>query len=183
MEPKPGRGLVGFVRQYALSVMVLLGTAFLLLVSLVLNAILAAAGDYLGRALPGGAALWQVVNAGFSLAVIAFLFALMFRYIPDAVVAWENALVGGAVTAALFTIGETLIGIYLGRTNVGSAFGVAGSLVVFLVWVYFSSLIFFFGAEFTKAYADRYGPPIRPAENAVPLTAESREQQGLLKKT
>jgi membrane protein len=106
----------------------------------------------------------------------------MFKYIPDAIVSWEDALVGGAVTSFLFTAGETLIGQYLGRTNVGSAFGVAGSLIVLLVWVYYSSLIFFYGAEFTKAYAEAFGSRIVPTERAVPLTDEAREHQGIPRK-
>ena len=156
IEPRPARGVLSYVRQYLFSMMALLGTGFLLLVSLALNAILAAVGDWVGGAFPGGAPLWRAVNTVVSLAVIAVLFALLFRYVPDAVVAWKDSLVGGAVTSVLFMAGESVIGLYLGRT-MASAFGVAGSLVILLIWVYYSSMIFFFGAEFTKAYADRYG--------------------------
>jgi membrane protein len=183
IEPKPRGGLASFARRYFFSMMVFLGTGFLLLVSLALNALLAAAGDHLARVLPGGSGLWQVVNTGFSLGVIAVVFALLYKYIPDAIVAWKDALLGGACTSVLFLAGEGLIGFYLGRTNVGSAFGVAGSLVVLLVWVYYSALIFFFGAELTKVYADRYGSPIRPGTDARPATEKSREQQGIPKRS
>ena len=103
----------------------------------------------------------------------------MFKYIPDAVVAWRDALIGGAVTSLFFTVGEILIGLYLGRTNLGSAFGAAGSLVILLVWIYFSAMIFFFGAEFTKNFARRYGSAIRLDGRALPVTEEAREQQGI----
>jgi membrane protein len=174
IEPKPARGVLSYARQYLFSMMALLGTGFLLFLSLALNAILAAVGDWVGGALPGGAPLWRAVNLLVFLAVIAVLFALLFRYVPDAVVTWKDSLVGGGVTSVLFMAGESLIGLYLGRTHVASAFGVAGSLVILLVWVYYSSMIFFFGAEFTKAYADRYGNRILPAGHAVAAATRAR---------
>jgi membrane protein len=179
IEPKPTRGKLAFFRKYVFSLMVLLGTGFLLLVSLAVSTLLTALGDTLDRYLPGGEGLWAAVDVLFSLAVITFLFALLYKYIPDATVAWKDALVGGLVTSILFNVGEYLIGFYLGRTNIGSAFGAAGSLVVLLVWVYYSSMIFFFGAEFTKAYAERYGSRIVPEADARPVTEEARRQQGI----
>jgi membrane protein len=159
---KPGGGWKGFLEEYVFSLLVLLGTFFLLIVSLAMNAVLAAFGDYLGRTLPGGAGLWAVVNFVLSMGVIALLFALMFRYIPSAKVGWSAAWRGGVLTSVLFTAGEAAIGFYLGRSNVGSGFGVAGSLVVILVWVYYSALIFFYGAEFTQAYGQRVAGGRRP---------------------
>lgn len=179
VEPRPGRRIVNLLREQAFAMLVVLGTGFLLVVSLVVNAAMAALGDYLSHMLPGGAGLWQAINFVISMGVIALLFALMFKFIPDAVVAWRDALVGGAVTSVLFTIGESLIGFYLGRTNLGSVFGAAGSLVILLVWIYYSSMIFFFGAEFTKIYAQRYGSRIRLNGKAIPVTEEAREQQGI----
>lgn len=179
VAPRPGQGLKSFLRKYVFSIMLLFGTGFLLLVSLLLNALLSGLGDYLGRTLPGGEGLWQAVNAGFSLVLIATLFTLMFRFIPDGRVAWKDAWIGGALTSLLFTIGEILIGFYLGRTNVGSAFGAAGSFVVLLVWVYYSSMIFLFGAEFTKTYARLRGSSIVCEPHAEPVTREAREQQGI----
>ena len=179
IELKPTRSLGAFLRKYIFSVMVLLGTGFLLLVSLAASTLLTALGDTLDRYLPGGEGLWAAVDALFSIGAITFLFALLYKYIPDAKVAWKDALVGGLVTSFLFNVGEYLIGFYLGRTNVGSAFGAAGSLVVLLVWVYYSSMIFFFGAEFTKAFATEYGSSIIPDEDARPVTEEARRQQGI----
>jgi membrane protein len=183
VEPKPTRGHIAFLRKYVFSVAVLLGTGFLLLVSLAVSTLLSALGDTLGRTLPGGEGLWAAVDVLFSLAVISFLFALLYKYIPDATVAWKDALVGGLVTSFLFNAGEYLIGFYLGRTNVGSAFGAAGSLVVLLAWVYYSSMIFFYGAEFTKAYATLYGSRILPDSDARPVTDEARRQQGIPRRT
>jgi membrane protein len=179
VAPRPGRGIKSFLGKYVFSIVLLIGTGFLLLVSLALNALLAGLGDYLARILPGGQGLWGGVNALFSLVIIAFLFALMFRFIPDGRVCWKDALIGGALTSLLFTIGEILIGFYLGRTNVGSAFGAAGSFVVLLVWVYYSSMIFFFGAEFTKTYALRFGDRIAIEPHAAPVTQSAREHQGI----
>lgn len=152
-----GSGWKGWLKDNVFSIVVLMAAAFLLVVSLTVNAVLAAAGDFLARSLPGGHALWQAVNFVVSLAVLAVLFALMFRFIPAAHVRWRDAGIGGLVTAALFVAGEAAIGFYLGRSHVGSAFGVAGSLVVLLVWVYYSALIFFYGAEFTQIYAQSRG--------------------------
>lgn len=179
VQPKPGGGIRRILAQNAVPVLILLGSGFLLVVSFVVSAALNAFGDYLGRMLPGGAGLWHAVNALFSLAVIALLFALMFEYIPDARPRWRDAWVGGIVTSVLFFVGEDVIGIYLGRSNVGSAFGAAGSLVILLVWVYYSSLIFLFGAEFTKAWAEWHGRRLRPERNARFLTEYERAQQGV----
>jgi membrane protein len=157
VPPDAKGGWKAFVKKYVFSMATLLGAAFLLVVSLAVNALLAATGDALSRSLPGGPALWQVVNFVVSLAVVAILFMLMFRYIPAARVGWREAWIGGVITSILFTVGEAAIGFYLGRSNVGSAFGVAGAVVVLLVWVYYSALIFFYGAEVTQAYGQRFG--------------------------
>ena len=179
IEPKPTEGKLAFLRKYVFSLAMLLGTGFLLLVSLAVSTLLVALGDTIQAYLPGGEGLWAAMDMLSSLAVISFLFALLYRYIPDAIVAWKDALLGGLVTSILFNMGRYLIGFYLGRSDIGSAFGAAGSLVVLLVWVYYSSQIFFFGAEFTKAYATLYGSNIVPEPHAVPVTEEAREQQGI----
>jgi membrane protein len=179
IEPKPTKGKLAFLRKYVFALAMLLGTGFLLLVSLAVSTLLTALGDTIHLYLPGGEGLWSALDLLSSLTVISFLFALLYRYIPDAVVAWKDALLGGLVTSVLFNVGRYLIGFYLGRTNIGSAFGAAGSLVVLLVWVYYSSQIFFFGAEFTKTYATRYGSSIVPEPHAVPVTEEARSQQGI----
>lgn len=179
IEPKPRRGLLHFVKDYFLSMSLALAAGFLLLVSLAVSAALAALGDYLARVLPGGATVWGIANVVLSVVVIGFLFAVLFKYLPNARVAWKDVLLGGLFTSVLFTLGEALIGLYMGRTHVGSAFGAAGSLVVVLVWVYYSSMILFFGAEFTQAYARLYGSRIVPDPDAERVSDGQREQQGI----
>jgi membrane protein len=179
VAPKPGMGLFATIRQRLLSFSMVLGIGFVLLVSLFVNAALSAAVNFVG--LGGAAVVGHLVNLILSLWIITVLFALIFKYLPDVHIQWRDVWVGAGLTAVLFTIGKTLIGLYLGHSSVGSAYGAAGSLVVFLVWVYYSTQILFLGAEFTKAYANRLGSRIQPAEHAVPLTPEDRAQQGIPK--
>jgi membrane protein len=136
--------------------------------------VLAAFGDALGRWLPEGfsATLLQVINFVISFGVIAVLFAAIFRVLPDARIRWRDVWVGASATALLFVIGKTLIGIYLGRSNPGEAFGAAGSLALLLVWIYYSSMIVLFGAEFTQAWADERGAGIQPEPGAVRMERE-----------
>jgi len=171
VKPDPAQGGVkSFVMKRLFTFGMILALAFLLLVSLVLSAALAAFGGALGRWLPAGfsATLLQGINFAISFGVIALLFAAMFRVLPDAKVRWRDVWVGAIVTAFLFVVGKTLIGIYLGHSNPGEAFGAAGSLALLLVWIYYSSMILLFGAEFTQVYANRYGSRIVPAANAMP---------------
>jgi membrane protein len=165
--PKPGRGVMGILKDRFFSFTMVLGVAFLLLVSLVISTALAAIGARLGQALPGGAALWHVVNFAVSFVTTAVLFALIFKVIPDVKISWRDVWVGGAITALLFTIGRALLGLYLGRSSMASPYGAAGSLVVLVVWVYYSAQILFLGAEFTQVYAQTFGSRIQPADNAV----------------
>ncbi|MEO8701807.1 MAG: YihY/virulence factor BrkB family protein [Kofleriaceae bacterium] len=178
VEPKKGRGVKGFLRDRFFSFTLVLGVGFLLLVSLVLSAGLAAAGAYLSNHLPGGAVLWQVVNFAISLAVLTILFALIFKVVPDVKIHWRDVWIGALVTAALFTLGKFAIGLYLGRSSVGSPFGAAGSVVVLVVWVYYSAQILFFGAEFTQVYARHHGSRIEPSKNAVKVAPEAQSQLG-----
>ncbi len=150
----------------------MLGTGFLLLVSLVLSAGLAAFGKWFGGWLPAPEFVLQILNALVSFAVITALFAMMFKGLPDARVAWRDVWIGAALTAFLFTIGKFSIGLYLGKSDVGSAYGAAGSLAILLVWVYYSAQILLFGAEFTQVYANRAGARIIPTENAVSVDPE-----------
>lgn len=177
VAPKPGRGVLGVVRDRFLSLAMVFGVGFLLLVSLVLSAALAALTKVAG--LESAGAVGQVLNVAVSLAVVTGLFAMMFKLLPDARIAWRDVWVGALVTAVLFTVGKLLIGLYLGRAGLGSAYGAAGSLVVFVVWAYYSGQILFLGAEFTKAYANQFGGRVTPAKDAVPMTAEARAQQGM----
>jgi membrane protein len=154
-----------FLRKRLLSFAMVLAIGFLLLVSLVLSAGLSAAGGWLGSG-DEEARLWQVVNACTSFVVVTLLFAMMFKFLPDAEISWRHTWVGAALTAVLFTVGKQLIGLYLGRASVGSSFGAAGSIVVFTVWIYYASLLVFLGAKITRVTARRAGERVEPAEFA-----------------
>ena len=165
VEDAEGGGIVGVVLKRVLSFGMVLTIAFFLLVSLVVSAALVAVGDAAASVVGGGAgmdALLQVANVVVGLVVVAALFAVLFKTLPDAEVAWKDAFVGGFATAVLFTVGKTLIGLYLGTANPGSAFGAAGSLALILIWIYYSALIVLVGAEFTQQWAMRFGSGIDP---------------------
>lgn len=166
VKPKPNRGLFGQLKDRFFSFTMVLGVAFLLLVSLVLSSLLSSVGTVLADTLPGGAVLWQVVNFALSFALISGLFALIFKVIPDAKVEWRDVWLGAVVTALLFTIGKQLLGLYLGKAAVGSSYGAAGSIVALVVWVYYAAQILFVGAEFTQVQARQRGAAIEPSENA-----------------
>jgi len=135
-----------------------LGTGFLLLVSLVVSSILAALSRWLtSTAVVGSPLMWQTISMLVSVAFITLMFALLFKLLPDVPVAWRDVWIGALLTAGLFTLGQHLIGLYLGQSSVASSYGAAGSLVVLLVWVYYSAQIVLFGAEFTHAFAQSYG--------------------------
>jgi membrane protein len=144
----------------------ILGIGFVLLVSLAMSAVLAGIGKFFGEFLPVPEPLLYLANMLLSFVVITAMFALIYKYLPDVEVAWSDVWKGAAFTAVLFVIGKFLLGLYLGKAAVGSAYGAAGSLVVLLVWVYYSAQIFFFGAEVTQVYANMYGSRIRPAKGA-----------------
>lgn len=177
VKPKPGRGVWVMVRDRFLSLAMVFGVGFLLLVTLVLSTALAAMTRFAG--LEGVGVVGQVVNVVVSFAVVTLLFMMMYKFLPDVKIGWRDVWIGAVVTALLFTVGKFLIGLYLGHASVGSSYGAAGSLVVFVVWVFYSGQILYLGAEFTKVYANRFGSRIRPAANAVPVTGEARAQQGL----
>jgi membrane protein len=165
--PKPDRALKAFFKSRFLSFGMVLGIGFLLLVSLIVSAALSAVSTYAIGLVPSLKVLFTILSFVVSFAVITLLFAMIFRYLPDAKVSWEDVWVGSAATALLFTIGKSLIGLYLGKSSVASAYGAAGSFVVLLLWVYYSSQILFLGAEFTQVYAKRYGEEIAPDRHAV----------------
>jgi membrane protein len=179
VAPKPGRGLWGFVKDRFLSLALVFGIGFLLLVSLVLSTAMTALGSYFGGLLSRAAPGLEVVNFAVSVVVITLLFAMMYKLLPDVRISWGDVWVGAVMTSILFVVGKTLIGLYLGRSGLGSTYGAAGSLAVLLVWVYYSAQILFFGAEFTKVYAAHFGSLIVPARDAVPVTEEARAQQGI----
>lgn len=177
VAPKPNQGFMATIKQRFFSFAMVLGVGFLLLVSLMISAALGAVGQFFGGSEP--TLIWKVINFTISFAVTTGLFALMFKYLPDAKVQWGDVWIGAAATALLFTIGKAALGWYLGRSSTTSTYGAAGSFVALLLWVYYSAQILFLGAEFTQVYAKAYGSKIEPAENAVPLTEEARAQQGI----
>ncbi|MFT3695930.1 MAG: YihY/virulence factor BrkB family protein [Kofleriaceae bacterium] len=169
VDTKPGRGVRGFIRDRFFSFTLVVGVAFLLLVSLVLSAGLAALGAYFSNSLPGGAVLWQVINFCLSLGVTTLVFALIFKVVPDVDIHWRDVWAGAFVTAALFSLGRLAIALYVGRSTVSSPFGAAGSVVALVVWVYYSAQILFFGAELTQVIATKRGRVIAPTKNAVKI--------------
>jgi len=166
VRPDPARGGIrNFVAKRLLSLGMILGIGFLLIVSLALSTVLSLLGERLGGAFPEG--LWQAVNAVASFAVITALFAAIFRILPDAEIAWRDAWIGALATSILFVAGKFALGLYLGRSEPGQAFGAAAALAVVLLWVYYAGMIVLLGAEFTQAWAKERGRGIRPEEGAI----------------
>jgi len=159
VKAKPGRGVWNWVRKRILTFGLLLVILFLLLVSLGISA-------GLSLIISGEGWVWQVVNVVVSFAVFTLLFAVMFKVLPDVSIDWKDVWLGAAATALLFVLGKFAIGLYLGNSGLGPAYGAAGSLIVFLIWVYYSSIILFFGAELTQAYAMETGSRFVPEEHA-----------------
>jgi membrane protein len=166
VEAKPGNGVRDFIRHRLLSFAMVVGVGFLLLVSLIVSAALAALSSFVSALVPGLDVLWMVANAIIAFAVVTVLFAMVFKVLPDVKIAWRDVWIGAALTALLFTAGKFLMGMFLGKTAAVSAYGAAGSLVLILLWVYYSSQILFLGAEFTQVYANRYGARLEPKPNA-----------------
>lgn len=156
-EAKKPSGIIGLLRARLLSFGLILGLAFLLMVSLVVSAALAAFGSWSGALLPGWEVLLHVLNTAVSLLFLTVLFAMIFKFMPSARVAWRDVGTGAFVTAILFEIGKVLIGLYIGKSQMSESFAAAGALVVLLAWVYYAAQIFLLGAEFTKSYADMHG--------------------------
>jgi len=178
VKRKPGLGLWTMIRTQLLSFTVVVGTGFLLLVSLLLTAMLTAFTQWLSQWLPVTVLTAHLLDVVVSLVVITFLFALIFKLLPDVTVSWKDVWMGAVLTAVLFMIGKFLIGVYIGSASVGSIYGAAGSLVVILVWTYYSSQILFFGAELIRAQTKHFTPkPIVPTEQAVPMTVREITKQ------
>jgi membrane protein len=162
VTPKPGRRVIAIIKQ-----------------RFVVSAWLAAVGTYIGYLLPAPALVLETVNFVLSLVVITASFALIFKLLPDVHVAWSDVWLGAALTSFFFTLGKFVIGLYLGKSAVASAYGAASSLVIVVVWVYYSAQILPFGAEFTKVWTRRRGGGAIPEKTAVPITQEARAEQGL----
>ena len=166
-QPNEESGWRGMIKQKLFSFGMVLSVGFLLLVSLLLSAGLAVIGKFFGQLVPLPVPLLEAINFLVSLAVITFLFALLFKFVPARTISWRSVRVGAILTALLFTIGKFLLGLYLGKAGVGSAYGAAGSLVAVIVWVYYSAQIFFFGAEFTRVYADSHADAATQPESSA----------------
>jgi membrane protein len=183
VKPKPARNFLDGIRRFIikrlLSFTMVLGIGFLLLASLVISAALSALGEYIGNRWTLADFWLQLLNFLISFLVITLLFAMMFKFLPEIKIAWKDVWLGAAVTSALFTLGKFLIGLYLGRSEVGNTFGAAGSLAILLIWIYYSAQILFFGAEFTQVYANRYGSKIVPDRDIVKLTERERAEKGI----
>jgi membrane protein len=166
--PKPGRGIKGIIRDRMLSFGIVLGFGFLLLVSLVLSAAVSLLDSWIGALIPGWVIAGYILNYGISLGLVTVVLAAIFKILPDVKIAWRDVWVGALVTSVLFHIGKFGISLYIGKASVGSTFGAAGSLAVLLVWIYYSSQIVLFGAEFTRVYANEYGSRVVADDNAIP---------------
>lgn len=179
VKADPDRGIMATIKDRFFSFTMVLAIGFVLLVSLMLSTLLASFGDFVGNLVSEAEVLLWIVNFVISFAVIAILFALIFKTVPDVEVAWRDVAIGAVLTALLFKLGEYALGFYFDRSDPTSSFGAAGSVILLLLWVYYSAQIMFLGAEFTQVYATEYGSGLRPESGAVVLTEEAKANQGM----
>ncbi len=177
VKAKPARGIWGFLRARFLSFAMVAGICFLLLVSLAIEALLKGFSQYVQSLLPGGIVIAVTVYLVFDFAIVVLLFAMIFKFLPDVKIQWRDVWIGAFMTAILFGIGKWLLGFYLGSGAAGSAYGAASSLITLLLWVYYSSQILLFGAEFTQVYAARAGRELKPSEYAVRVAIQEVERE------
>jgi len=175
VKAKPGLGIWGFLRTRFLSFAMVAGVCFLLLVSLAIEALLKGFSHYIQSVMPGGLTIAVSVYLIFDFAVITTLFAIIFKILPDVKTRWRDMWVGAVMTAVFFLIGKWALGLYLGSGTAASAYGAAGSLITLLLWIYYSSQILLFGAEFTQVYASEFGSPIEPDKYAVRIEQKEVE--------
>ena len=175
VKAKPGGGIWGFVRSRFLSFTMIGGVCFLLLVSLTLESVLKVFSHYVQSVLPGGIVIAMTVYVIFDFGVIVLLFAMIFKFLPDVKIEWRDVWIGALMTAVLFGVGKWALGFYLGSGTAGSAYGAASSLITLLLWVYYSSQILLFGAEFTQVYAERAGRELKPNEYAARVETKEIE--------
>lgn len=175
VKAKPGTGIWGFLRARFLSFAMVAGVCFLLLVSLAIEALLKGFSHYVQSIVPGGIVIALTVYLVFDFAVVVLLFAMIFKFLPDVKIQWRDVWIGAVITAIFFGIGKWALGLYLSSGAAGSAYGAASSLITLLLWVYYSSQILLFGAEFTQVYADRAGRGVEPSEYAVRIQTREME--------
>ena len=166
VKPKSGQGILPFFRKRLSSFLMVFAIGFLLILSLILSMVVTTVSKYRIDFLPGSQILWENLDFIVSLGLMTFLFGLMFKYVPDITIAWKDVFVGSIITALLFIFGKFLLGVYISRGSLGSAYGAAGSLIVFLAWVYYSAQIILFGAEFTQVYSRMYGSKRKQNKNS-----------------
>lgn len=176
VEVRPDVGFMNLVRKRLLSLGMILVIGFLLLVSLVLSTVIAGFSSYLNGIYPGLDGVAQLLNFVVSFGITTLLFAMIFKYLPDAIITWGDVWFGAAATAILFSVGKFLIGLYLGNSGFGSTYGAAGSVIILLVWVFYSAQILFYGAELTQIYSRRFGSQIQPNKFAVRQEAFPRSK-------
>jgi membrane protein len=176
VKAKPGEGIASFLRARFVSFAMLGGVFFLLLVSLTIEALLKGFSHYVQAHLPGGLAIAVSVYLIFDFAVVVMLFAMIFKFLPDAKIQWRDVWIGAAMTALFFGVGKWALGLYLGSGAASSAYGAASSLITLLLWIYYSSQILLFGAEFTQVYANQAGRRVEPSDHAVPIVATEVEK-------
>ncbi len=176
---KPGQSIGAFIRDRFFSLAMVLGIGFLLLISMALSIFVNAFATYIGKLVSLPPFVAVVLNDVVSFGVITLLFALIFKLLPDVKVRWRDVWVGAIGTALLFTAGKYVLGWYLGKQTDSSAYGAGSALVVILLYVYYSSLILYFGAEFTKVWARHHGAQVQPSKYAVVMTDQERAQQGI----
>lgn len=183
LKPKPKKGWLKMLFNRLLSFSIVVTLGFLLLVSLIINGILEALSNHLLHLFPELTIIVvYIINVLITFGVTSLLFGIIFRVLPDAVIKWRDVIIGSMATAILFMLGKFAITFYIGSSNIGSTYGAAGSLVVLLLWIYYSALILYFGAEFTKAYATNYGSQIHPSKYAVWIKqVEVEKDNGTLK--
>jgi membrane protein len=174
VAPKPGQGVFGFLRQRFISFAMVSGIGFLLLVSLVVTAVVSSLTQWIGTFFGGAEVIAHAIDLIASFVLTTALFGMIYKFLPDISIKWRDVWIGAALTSMLFTIGKFLIGLYLGQSAISSTYGAAGSIIAVLLWVYYSSLIFFLGAEVTQVYATQYGSGVVPRENAEPLSNQKR---------
>ena len=176
VKAKPGLGIWGFLRTRFLSFAMVGGVCFLLMVSLAIEALLKAFSHYIQTAMPGGLTIAVSVYLIFDFAVITTLFAMIFKILPDVKTQWRDMWIGAAMTAIFFLIGKWALGLYLGSGTAASAYGAASSLITLLLWIYYSSQILLFGAEFTQVYASEFGARLEPSAHAVRIERKEIEK-------
>lgn len=176
VKAKPRKGIMGLLTNRLKSFSLIISLGFLLLVSLILNNILGSVQTRFQDIIPLQSGwLFFILNNVLTFAVITFLFAVIFKVLPDVIIKWKPALVGAAFTTLLFAIGKFMIDLYITKSNPGAVFGAAGTLIIILLWVYYTSFILYFGAEFTQAYAEKFSEKIRPSRYAVFLHVTAEE--------